>query len=262
MAFQSLFCWIGNGGHLPERRPGPGVPRFNPCSVGLGMAAADVHAARRGRSRVSILVLLDWEWRHAQPRPAGVARRTVSILVLLDWEWRHLIIVDEAHHATRFQSLFCWIGNGGMWSGMVIVISGYVSILVLLDWEWRLDRRGWKLAWRIVFQSLFCWIGNGGAAYIGLTDPRAECFNPCSVGLGMAAFGVAGAGVFMLGVSILVLLDWEWRHRFQVLGLALDSVSILVLLDWEWRPARPGALRVAAAVSILVLLDWEWRLSN
>ena len=36
-----------------------------------------------------------------------------------------------------FQSLFCWIGNGGGRAYGAIAAGQVVSILVLLDWEWR-----------------------------------------------------------------------------------------------------------------------------
>ena len=62
----------------------------------------------------------------------------VSILVLLDWEWRPLMCMRPGEVAVEFQSLFCWIGNGGTHSH---------------------DRPG---SLDVLFQSLFCWIGNGG----------------------------------------------------------------------------------------------------
>ena len=71
-------------------------------------------------------------------RSVPLQTREVSILVLLDWEWRHIPKGNQIH------------------------MFHVVSILVLLDWEWR-----------------------------PLTDSRPRlirrCFNPCSVGLGMAA---------------------------------------------------------------------------
>ena len=72
--------------------PAPAPMRFNPCSVGLGMAAPPRGRLAPDQVGVSILVLLDWEWR---PRKRALTK-------LMTW---------------MFQSLFCWIGNGGAVAG-------------------------------------------------------------------------------------------------------------------------------------------------
>ena len=162
--FQSLFCWIGNGGTTTRG------PRHETQTVSI-LVLLDWEW-RRGRhpplpgapGHVSILVLLDWEWRHrGRHRPAR-GRQGVSILVLLDWEWRQrtFVVVDESHQ--MFQSLFCWIGNGGLPPRALPPRALGVSILVLLDWEWRHFKPG-NTPTLLAFQSLFCWIGNGGPPY-------------------------------------------------------------------------------------------------
>ena len=256
--FQSLFCWIGNGGGLLQDRV-------------------------QDRPSVSILVLLDWEWRLAL---SGLPfRACLTFQSLFCW-----IGNGGQRHTTRhksrmrFQSLFCWIGNGGalQWRSIAEILVRFnpcsvglgmaaatmqgpepmdfpVSILVLLDWEWRQILRT-------------------------VADMAITRFNPCSVGLGMAARARLERFLVALCVSILVLLDWEWRQlmahchlsrsqTFQSLfcwigngGMAREfewgddgSVSILVLLDWEWRRHSRHSHSTLLAVSILVLLDWEWR---
>ena len=135
--FQSLFCWIGDGGPAPAwRNCWPGAC-FNPCSVGLGMAAV----------------------------PSAPC----------------------VQHISLFQSLFCWIGDGGARPVELPITGVLVSILVLLDWRWRPAR----------------W---------GRNKKKGKSFNPCSVGLEMAAGGMRGGNPRIGMVSILVLLDWRWRH--------------------------------------------------
>ena len=184
--FQSLFCWIGNGGNRP-------------------------HCCPRYRHQVSILVLLDWEW-----RPRGSVKRMlgageVSILVLLDWEWRRVYKTRHSSIIWKFQSLFCWIGNGGWrlrrhprrprrvsilvlldWEwrpvdGPVCVWPRKVSILVLLDLEWRQDADTKATYLNQGFNP--CSVGLGMAAVSNSFSPNTVLlsFNPCSVGLGMAA---------------------------------------------------------------------------
>ena len=232
--FQSLFCWIGNGG-------------------------AEHTEARTQKSDVSILVLLDWEWRPPLRPPVvtciccfnpcsvglGMAAlwhqleleglETVSILVLLDWEWRQDRQGATSRSRSRFQSLFCWIGNGGVLEDGTRGYIQKVSILVLLDWEWRPASFNSTGPASPTFQSLFCWIGNGGLR-----------------------FGHQWHVGYV--VSILVLLDWEWRPRSRVLNFSLACFfnPCSVGLGMAAALRGDGAAR-GNRVSILVLLDWEWR---
>ena len=86
-----------------------------------------------------------------------------------------------------FQSLFWWIGDGGLRQSIVaqqteisfnpcsgglemaaddaapeVHAHGRVSILVLVDWRWRLRNGELNHARARRFQSLFWWIGDGG----------------------------------------------------------------------------------------------------
>ena len=111
----------------------------------------------------------------------------VSILVLVDWRWRHAGIHSRGNINTLFQSLFWWIGDGGESEVDTDLIGNRVSILVLVDWRWRPDIRPLARPAPTRFQSLFWWIGDGG--YIGtlLSETPSAGFNPCSGGLEMAA---------------------------------------------------------------------------
>ena len=158
--FQSLFWWIGDGGHV---------------DLALSVRAM----------KVSILVLVDWRWR---PGISGqnASLSGVSILVLVDWRWRLCGKWVDATYGT-FQSLFWWIGDGGdrrrehrrwpprefqslfWWIG-----DGGGRAESPKSWVTRcfnpcsggLEMAA-RLRWLVLlasprFQSLFWWIGDGG----------------------------------------------------------------------------------------------------
>ena len=200
---------------------------------------------------------------------AALLRRTqslglylVSILVLLDWRWRQTRMPRQMPTSSPFQSLFCWIGDGG---GLVVQVRencGVVSILVLLDWRWRPPNTKTDAGCTHCFNP--CSVGLEMAAIDdGTSDAGTIGFNPCSVGLEMAA-GCAGiprcwsawfqslfcwigdGGAHPLrrrqgGGRFQSLFCWIGdggvrRSRQPLTGV---WVSILVLLDWRWRPHLP-----------------------
>ena len=211
VVFQSLFCWIGNGGlfitrYAPAdtmvsilvlldwewRLPDSAIIRlssrgFNPCSVGLGMAASPERWP--GVPGCQFQSLFCWIGNGGGPGHADRGQRlgcfnpcSVGLGMAAPPH------EDHDMRPRRFQSLFCWIGNGGAadirrclerqgmfqslfcWIGNGGIAAGIVQ---------RAVAKG--------FQSLFCWIGNGGSAPSSSSTSRTRCFNPCSVGLGMAA---------------------------------------------------------------------------
>ena len=85
--FQSLFCWIGDGGAGDSLIGGGQLFSFNPCSVGLEMAAA----MRMGA----------WNC------PAGFNPCSVGLEMAALTQVAAPLVIPE------FQSLFCWIGDGG-----------------------------------------------------------------------------------------------------------------------------------------------------
>ena len=145
----------------------------------------------------------------------------------------------------RFQSLFWWIGDGGLAKDDFTAQWPRVSILVLVDWRWRPS------------VSRMTWLDSTG-------------FNPCSGGLEMAARLSVGADSSPIRVSILVLVDWRWRrpkspaaparaagfnpcsgglemaalHHYN-LKVPYHVVSILVLVDWRWRPGWTSVAPIA-----------------
>ena len=72
-------------------------------------------------------------------------------------------IPSERKPPVEFQSLFWWIGDGGLLRAVKggRVTPG-VSILVLVDWRWRQSSPDDGELFVLVFQSLFWWIGDGG----------------------------------------------------------------------------------------------------
>ena len=207
---------------------------------------------------VSILVLLDWRWRPWTSRRVLSFQR-VSILVLLDWRWRPArrtpepdappgfnpcsVGLEMAAQEGRFrplcisgfQSLFCWIGDGGPHPAPRTGRNDRVSILVLLDWRWRprpllpkAERmqgfnpcsvglemaavsKGAKMLIAFLFQSLFCWIGDGGRDR-EQEPTNQEPFQSLFCWIGDGGLPYRGGPGRTVRVSILVLLDWRWRR--------------------------------------------------
>ncbi len=182
--FQSLFCWIGDGGQ-----------RW--------------HSGRHGRTGVSILVLLDWGWRHIGGGTFPIQLRGFQSLFCWIGDGGNRS-EHQAPSAKGFQSLFCWIGDGGVPQVTTgETESGFQSLFCWIGDGGQCSY--YHLRWYSHrFQSLFCWIGDGGALPLRVGRLR-QCFNPCSVGLGMAAITWLKGVLETVLVSILVLLDWGWR---------------------------------------------------
>ena len=134
----------------------------------------------------------------------------------------------------------------------------------LLYWIGHSDSAGVTVGWKTLgmFQSLLYWIGHSDKC-------PARCCSPMS------------------DVSILVVLDWAFRPRFERRRRNPRIVSILVVLDWAFRqtdmiiekPRNPRfqsllywighsdtgpapLWRRSPGVSILVVLDWAFRQPN
>ena len=227
--------WIGYSNQRPSAVNRCPSSCFNPCCIGLGIQTCAAACRFRRRSRVSILVVLDWVFKPGR-NTLTPAERRVSILVVLDWVFKP----DEVPgHRAR---------------GCV------VSILVVLDWVFKPTIEGDVVLNPRRFQSLLYWIGYSNNTRLRKFAHQSIRFNPCCIGLGIQTWLFFLAYLCPKNVSILVVLDWVFKLAVRA-ERGKGGGLFQSLLYWIGYSNKTLTItyKYKLLVSILVVLDWVFK---
>ncbi len=258
---------------------------FNPCFVGEGIQTRWYKPARRQKSGVSILVLLEKGFRHPSRLSCAIMNILVSILVLLEKGFRHWPCWLYLKGTRMFQSLFCWRRDSDpeirhCWPELTM---GFNPCFVGEGIQ--TEHFGNLFEDLSRFQSLFCWRRDSDVQFDPVLHLTEIGFNPCFVGEGIQTWK-NDSGKLFADKKFQSLFCWRrdsdyleqrkigYSHSgfnpcFVGEGIQTILPAFLFYIHASFNPCfvgegiqtlqSSGHCRRAAHVSILVLLEKGFR---